>query len=276
MEVVFVILLLFIIYLLVDNNTVWLTKHILTFDELPEEFNGVKIIQLADLHKKTFGKNNKNLIKAVKKQLPDYILLCGDMVNRDCTDFTNIENLLNKLSEICPVYYSLGNHEIDMPANMKSKLFATAKSAGVTLLDNGVYTITKDKNAIQIAGISLFRENYRRKDTGYKNLRTYELSDLESAIGLKKEFTILLAHNPFFAKSYSRWGADLILSGHVHGGIIRLPLIGGLLSPERKFFPKYSKGIYTISSSYMSVSRGLGKLRIFNPPEIVLIELNKS
>ena len=149
MEVVFVILLLFIIYLLVDNNTVWLTKHILTFDELPEEFNGLRIIQLADLHKKTFGKNNKNLIKAVKKQSPDYILLCGDMVNRDCTDFTNIENLLNKLSEICPVYYSLGNHEIDMPANMKSKLFATAK-VRVLLYDNGVYTITKIKTLYKL------------------------------------------------------------------------------------------------------------------------------
>ena len=271
LEVVFVILLLFIIYLLVDNNTVWLTKHILTFDELPEEFNGLRIIQLADLHKKTFGKNNKNLIKAVKKQSPDYILLCGDMVNRDCTDFTNIENLLNKLSEICPVYYSLGNHEIDMPANMKSKLFATAKSAGVTLLDNGVYTITKDKNAIQIAGISLFRENYRRKDTGYKNLRTYELSDLESAIGLKKvyNFTCII----LFAKSYSRWGADLILSVCACG-IIRCHSSVDCF-PERKFFQSIQRNIHCFIILYVSIKRS-GKLRIFNPPEIVLIELNKS
>lgn len=273
MEVTFAILLLFILYHIIDNNVTWITKHNLIFDSLPKEFSGKKIIQLADLHTKTFGKNNNRLIKAVKKQMPDYILLCGDMVSRDCSEFTSLENLLCSLSEICPVYYSLGNHEIDMPAKKKTKLFATIKRANVTLLNNETNIIKIGGSFIQIAGISLFRENYRRKDTKYKNLKGYKLGDLEKAIGSRQGFTILLAHNPLFAKAYSEWGADLILSGHVHGGVIRLPLIGGLLSPERKFFPKYSKGTYTLSSSIISVSRGLGKLRIFNPPEIVMIEL---
>ncbi len=276
MEIALAILLLFFVYLIVDNNNLWITKQNLVFDTLPEEFDGVKIIQLADLHTKTFGKNNNRLIKAVKKQLPDYILLCGDMVSRDCTDFTAIENLLRSLAEICPVYYSLGNHEIDMSADMKSELFTAIKRASVTLLNNETNTIKKGKSSIRIVGASLLRENYRCKATGYKELRSYELSDLDNAIGSKQGFTILLAHNPFFAQTYFKWGAELILSGHVHGGVIRLPFIGGLLSPERKFFPKYSKGIYTRSSSSMSVSRGLGKLRIFNPPEIVLIKLNKT
>ena len=273
MEVAFAILLLFILYHIIDNNITWITKHSLIFDSLPKEFSGKKIIQLADLHTKTFGKNNNRLIKAVKKQMPDYILLCGDMVSRDCSEFTSLENLLCSLSEICPVYYSLGNHEIDMPEKKKTKLFATIKRANVTLLNNETNIIKIGGSFIQIAGISLFRENYRRRDTKYKNLKGYKLGDLEKAIGSRQGFTILLAHNPLFARAYSEWGADLILSGHVHGGVIRLPFIGGLLSPERKFFPKYSKGIYALSSSIISVSRGLGKLRIFNPPEIVMIEL---
>lgn len=276
MEIALAILLLFFVYLIVDNNNLWITKQNLFFDTLPEEFDGVKIIQLADLHTKTFGKNNKRLIKAVKNQSPNYILLCGDMVSRDCTNFSPIENLLCNLAEICPVYYSLGNHEIDMSAHMKSELFTAIKRANVTLLNNETNTIKKGKSSIRIVGASLLRENYRCKTAGYKKLRGYDLSDLDNAIGSKQGFTILLAHNPFFAQTYFKWGADLILSGHVHGGVIRLPFIGGLLSPERKFFPKYSKGIYNRSSSSMSVSRGLGKLRIFNPPEIVLIEMNKT
>lgn len=276
MEIALAILLLFFVYLIVDNNNLWITKQNLFFDTLPEEFDGVKIIQLADLHTKTFGKNNKRLIKAVKKQSPDYILLCGDMVSRDCTNFSAIENLLHSLTEICPVYYSLGNHEIDMSADIKSELFTAIKRANVTLLNNETNTIKKGNSSIRIVGASLLRENYRCKATGYKQLRGYDLSDLDNAIGSKQGFTLLLAHNPLFAQTYFKWGAELILSGHVHGGVIRLPFIGGLLSPERKFFPKYSKGIYNRSSSSMSVSRGLGKLRIFNPPEIVLIELNKT
>lgn len=86
----------------------------------------------------------------------------------------------------------------------------------------------------------------------------------------------LLAHSPFPAESYFAWGADLTLSGHVHGGIVRIPGIGGLLSPERKLFPKYSKGLYTKDGKYLYVNCGIGKLRLGNPPEVTMLELHSK
>ena len=109
----------------------------------------------------------------------------------------------------------------------------------------------------------------------YMNLTAYGNDSVNETLthllGTCRENTVLLAHNPLWFRSYAKWGAALTLSGHVHGGAVRLPLIGGLLSPERAFFPPYDKGYYTDGRHDMIVSGGLGKLRLFNPPEICLI-----
>lgn len=273
MKIAVIVFILLVIYGIIDNNIIWISKRRLKFKGLPDEFSGLRIVQLSDLHKKSFSKNNTRLIRAVKRQKPDYIILCGDMVNRDEKDFSVIKHLLEELSIICPVFYSLGNHEIDMRQEVKSELYSVIKDTGVVLLNNEEYMISRNGKMIKIVGISLYRQNYRIKKGVYKGLRSYTVRDMVNNVGTRQGFTILLAHNPFFFDAYAKWGADLILSGHVHGGVIRVPFVCGLLSPERKLFPKYSSGVYKKNSSVMLVSRGLGKIRLFNPPEVNIIEL---
>ncbi len=249
------------------------TKFRIVSDKINDKF---RIIQLSDLHKKTFGKNNIILIEKIQKIKPDFIFITGDMVSRSVTDLTDFKHFVSELLKIAPVYYSIGNHEKDIkrlnPSVYKEIMDFLKKN--VFLLDNSTQVITINNTCINVTGITIYQDCYK-KNGRYRNLRVLKSNDISDLIGEKKPgFNILLAHNPVFFDAYAEYGSDLILSGHVHGGCIRLPFIGGLLSPERKFFPKYSSGIYTNKKSSMIVSRGLGKFRLFNPPEIILIELS--
>ncbi len=235
----------------------------------------IRIVQLSDLHRKNFGINNKILINAVKNTAPDHIFITGDMISRDVTDLTDFKHLINELLKISPVCYSLGNHEKDLE-KIDQKLFFELVSIiknKCTLLDNSKTVIRAENNNIEVTGLTIFTECYKNNGS-YRNLRKLKTEDIEHLIGERSEnYCILLAHNPIFFDSYAEYGADLVLSGHVHGGCVRLPLIGAVLSPERKFFPKYSKGLYRKNNSSMIVSAGLGKFRMFNPPEITVIDI---
>lgn len=266
--IILAIIVIFIIYAYLDMERISIKRY--SFKTL----DNLKIIQLSDLHKKTFGKGNSKLINLIKKENPDVLVFTGDLISRTQTDFTNIENLIKEVCKFTRVYYILGNHELDMNQSTCKVLCNQLQSYGATLLDNESIYISRNT---KLWGLTVPIECYHDEKHGYKNLYSYLTSDLQSALQEpnSKDFNILLAHNPFFFDSYALWGADLTLCGHVHGGIVRLPMINGILSPERKLFPKYSGGMYSKDSSNMIVSRGLGKLRLFNPPEISVIELHK-
>ena len=232
----------------------------------------MKIVQIADLHKRIFGKNNEKLVQKIAKIKPDYIFLCGDMITRDCEDFRGLGDLLGALVKICPVFYAPGNHELEISEKFRWAFYKTVTENGVFYLENSTLIPDVLDRKVCIAGLTLRKENYRVNGK-YDALEPYTAADINAALGQKKNFTILIAHNPLFMDVYADWGADLVLSGHVHGGVVRLPFLGGLLSPERKFFPKYSAGIYREGGTVMSVTRGLGKFRLFNPPEIVVLEI---
>ena len=235
-----------------------------------------RIVQLSDLHKRKFGKNNINLINKIKELKPDLIFFTGDIIDRTITELTDFKHLIIEMFKIAPVYYSLGNHEKDLKKinpSMYNEIIKFLKT-NTFLLDNSSEKIIINNTTINITGITIYQDCYK-KNGRYKNLHVLESKDVTNLLGEKKTgFNILLAHNPIFFNAYSEYGPDLILSGHVHGGCIRIPFIGGVLSPERKFFPKYSSGIYHSKNSSMIVSRGLGKFRLFNPSEIILIELS--
>lgn len=126
---------------------------------------------------------------------------------------------------------------------------------------------------LYLAGADLAYGVYRDENRKFRNLQPYTAADLENDLGRRRGCTVLLAHNPLLLDSYAGWGADLVLCGHVHGGLVRLPFLGGVLSPERKFFPKYDKGLYEKDGTKMYVSGGIGKPRLCNPPEISVIHL---
>lgn len=249
---------------------------------LPEEFDGMRILHLSDLHAKDYGKNSRRLAALCEKLAPDVIAFTGDVFSRnDCGELLAARyELLKRLTRTAPVYYVIGNHEGDVPA--KTDIFCRElTAAGVNVLRNSCAKLCRDGAAINICGLELPQDCYVMPEGGYSRLRKLTVGDIEQRLGKSAagEFTLLLAHSPLQFKQYAEWGADVTLSGHIHGGVVRLFGVG-LLSPERKFFPKYTKGVYSLPSealhggrALMEVSAGLGKFRINNPESVTVCTL---
>ncbi len=247
-------------------------------ERLPEGFEGARVLHLSDLHSKTFGEMNGNLISSCEACRPDMIFFTGDLISRDenRSFFDAKLFLFEKLTAICDVYFVLGNHEQDNPANCKY-ICTRLERLGVKILKNKSSYICRNGDRIKVTGLRPSVKCYHTQN-GFCNLLPIDCEYVTRLVGEcdRDEFNILLSHNPFGFEGYAQWGADLVFSGHCHGGVIRLPLLGGLLSPERRFFPKYTKGTYFYDSSKMVVSAGLGKFRVNNPAEIVVCTLTKG
>ena len=236
------------------------------------------IAVLADLHNCQHGKNNEKLLQRIHEAGVDTILIPGDMVvKHNETESPKVQRVLAFLRALCrkyPVYYSPGNHEIRMADYDTYKTELT--HIGVRYSENKELFFADA--GIRIYGLDLplewYRENLPLSVTELGNFLNKTRADQ------RKHYTILLAHDPRFFEAYTTWGADLTVSGHVHGGILRLPFIGGVMSPYLRLFPKYDAGDYVRDGKHMIVSRGLGshhlKFRWFNPPELVIIKLKGS
>ena len=229
---------------------------------------GVCAVHISDLHKRTFGRDNRYLCERIKREKPDFILITGDLVTRDCCDFTTAEITLKRLCDIAPVFMIEGNHEQSIAPENKKKYYAMLNETDVILLKNSYSDITLSDRKIRIYGLCEPYETYKKNES-YHDLDDITADDINRYLGRCPDGEVwLMAHNPLHGRIYAEWGADYTFSGHVHGGALRLFGVG-ILSPERKFFPEFSKGIYTIGNMKLLVSAGLGKLRLFNPPEIV-------
>ena len=242
------------------------------FGNLPDGFDGCRLVVLGDLHSTYFGEKNETLLEAVRAQEPEYIFLVGDLVDafREVPG-GYVQETAAGLADIAPTYYVTGNHEWavgDVP-ELKKNL----ESQGVTVLSNQFVTLEQKKSHLVLAGID--------DPNGYADQKTPgELAE-EIRAGFEEPFWLLLAHrNNYFEREYSLLGADLVISGHGHGGLIRLPFTDGLLSVERTLFPSYTAGFYSANGGEVFVSRGLGNsgpsFRIFNRPEIAVLTLERE
>ncbi|MDF2800345.1 MAG: putative phosphohydrolase [Anaerocolumna sp.] len=280
-QVIVAIILLFLLIEFIRNQFPKKVFYKIHSVNLPEAFNGYKIAVLADLHNKSFGKNNERLIKQMKELKPDIILIAGDLlVRKQPRKFDVALILLKELSKICPIYYGLGNHEQSIMSDDKKSPVGYAdfvnkvRKMGIIFLDNESIIIKRKSKQICITGLSIEKMFFQK----FKLPPMPEVY-LQNLVGfLNKEcYNILIAHNPTYFERYISLGADLTVSGHLHGGVIRLPFLGGMLSPQYRFFPDYDGGRYEKDSKTMLVSRGLGghtiKFRIFNRPEIVVVTL---
>lgn len=257
----------------------------LPFKNLPPSFHKKRIVFLTDLHGKIYGNENETLLEKIREKSPDYILIGGDSVvggvsrkgkvRKDSKPSIQISlDLIGRLVKEYPVYYAMGNHEEKLEKSLLKEYNERLKKLGVILLDNQkaeLFSETGDK--IFIYGLSLGKKFYPKG-----RREKMDLEDIFRKIGRKeREFSILLAHSPVYFGTYMEWGADLVLSGHLHGGIMRLPFLGGVIGPDFFLFPKYSGGIYGRKEGRMVVSCGLGMhtipIRIFNPPEITVVDL---
>jgi len=234
--------------------------------------NTLKVAHIADLHKKRFGRGNVRLCERVKAESPDMIIISGDIVSRTQKDLSAVRSALEQFCRIAPVYMIFGNHEQSLPEEKRRELLRAIAESGAVLLRNDSISVNIRGRSMNIHGLEPSYSTYKKNDS-YRDLDVITLADMERLLGKCPEGeNLLIAHNPFFGEVYAEWGADYIMSGHIHGGAVRIFGVG-LLSPERRFFPKNSKGIYTIGKAKLLVSAGLGKLRLFNPPEIVTYEL---
>lgn len=270
---VFIIIFIYLgIFFYYQNNFIKVTSLQIKSKEIPQEFIGYKILHLSDLHNKSFGKNQKNLVEEIRKIKPDLIVFTGDIIDRRRYDEKPSLLLMNEIIKIAPVYYVTGNHEIW--SGKFDSLEKKLKDTGVNILRNEQKAIRKGESEIHLIGIDdpAVSSSYNMED---------EIIDkeIQETIGKKynEEYKILLSHRPEKFHIYSKNNLDLILCGHAHGGQIRLPFIGGIIAPNQGFFPKYTSGVYEEEKSTMIVSRGLGNslvpFRIFNRPEIVVITL---
>lgn len=257
-----------------------ITYHI-NSPKIPKAFDGFRILHLSDLHSACFGKGNQKLLAAAGRARPDIIVMTGDMVNGSDKPFPGFLRLAGNLARKWPSYYVLGNHEQTLTDRLKEPLLSDVKKAGVRLLSNDYCALDRNGAQIRLYGMHFHMRYYRDFHHDYDRHAHFTAEDLKELVGPapKDSYNILLTHNPLFFPSYAKWGADLTLSGHIHGGIIRLPVLGGLLSPECRFFPKYDGGLFADGGRCLEVSRGLGNnfaWRVNNPPELPLLVLHSK
>lgn len=255
-----------------DSNRFHVVHYDLQSNKIKKDFHFVFI---SDLHDKQYGKGNVRLLQAIEECLPDAILIGGDILTaKPGRDTGRAAEFVERLAEKYPLYYANGNHEqrLDLyPENYgdMGRIYENRLAeAGIVRLVNR--DVMADGYGVNIVGCEIDREYYKR-------FRRVPMPDdyLSELLPKRQDalFTILLAHNPVYFQNYSRWGADLTLSGHIHGGVVRLPFLGGVIGTDFRFFPRYDGGIFREDGKCMIVSRGLGAhtipFRLFNPAELV-------
>lgn len=260
-----------LIWLLWANSSPAATQVTVASGALPEAFEGFKIAHVSDLHNAVFGRKNEKLLSLIRAAKPDIIAITGDLIDSRHTDIDSALAFVEAAAEIAPVYYVTGNHEsrLDFDA-IEPRLIA----AGARVLRNEAEYIEHGGERIRLAGID--DPSFIRTGGTAEERAAAELEQLGDGGGT---FTVLLAHRPELVEVYAEYGAGLVLSGHAHGGQVRLPLLGGLYAPGQGLLPEYDSGLYSLGETQMVVSRGLGNsvapLRVNNRPELVIVTLSR-
>lgn len=239
----------------------------------------IRIVQLTDLHNSEFGDGNSRLVRKVARQEPDLILITGDLLNlsEERTDIA--EELITGLCEIAPVYVSYGNHEVGYEGNYGADLQTVYTAAGATVLEFDWEDVEVNGQILRLGGLYGYclPEKYEETGEARKNECDY-LRDFQDT----ERYTVLLCHMPVSWIQYGSlesWNVDCVLSGHVHGGQVRLPWIGGLWAPDQGWFPGRECGLYWSEDGrrVMVLSRGLGNTerlpRLNNVPEVLVLDL---
>lgn len=259
-----------------QNNGVELTRIRVGSEALPPSFDGFRILQISDLHNKAFGKEQKPLAGWMRRAAPDVVVITGDLIDSRHPGRRAAMECIKAALALAPVYYVPGNHEAR--SEEYPELRTELLQAGVQLLEDRKALLKRGEEELVLAGV---RDPRFWQQSG--EIREWKsdcfVEQLET-LCREPRFTVLLAHQPGYLPAYVQAGADVVLCGHVHGGVVRLPGIGGVFGPDRRFFPRYDAGLYQMGNTQMAVSRGLGgsvlPQRLFNRPELVLVTLHRN
>ena len=254
-----------IAFLKMNNEYIVTTEYTLSSEEIPQSFDGFKIVQVSDLHDGLFGEGNSRLIAKVAAQKPDVIFITGDVIDSRRYDLQQSLEAVEQLVALAPTYFVTGNHEV--ATNNLTTIYNELELLGVHTLKNESTQLTKGDASITIAGLE-------------DPLMGYDVEhQLQNMMTSAEDFVLLLSHRPELFDFYVKAGADVVFAGHAHGGQIRIPfLLDGMFSPGQGWMPEYTAGVYEQQSTQMFVSRGLGnsafQQRLFNLPEVVSVTLS--
>lgn len=258
-------LILFIFFLLQQNFTLQREAVSLSSAKLPPAFSGLRIVQISDLHGRSFGKEHRLLLSAVAEASPDLICVTGDFFEEQ-TELLSLKPLVQGLCRIAPTFYVTGNHEWQRKDLMRC--LELLEQWGACVLRNEYRLLQRGTSRILIAGVDDPCGPYDQKtpEMLMTEIREREGEDI---------FVLMLDHRNDRLSLWAALGADLVLSGHCHGGVIRLPLVGGLIGTDRSLFPDYDAGLYRQGDTQLYVSRGMGfPLRLFNRPHLPVFTLH--
>lgn len=256
-----------------DNTSLQLTTYQISDQKIPTEFHGYRIAQISDLHNAKFGENSAELVALLAENAPDIIVFTGDQIDARKLDMDLVLDFARQAVQIAPCYLVTGNHESSITQIRRFK--TSLEAAGVIVLEDEVTELSRSGAVIDLIGLEEpnMTPNYYIYNCNEKDALDHTLMEMDRD---RDRYSILIAHHPEYFYVYERNDIDLALCGHVHGGQIRLNG-RGLIGPNKKLFPEYDAGIYTIKDATMVLSRGLGNSlfpwRINNPPEVVMVEL---
>ena len=257
-------------FLLWGNCSLQTTETALVSPALPPAFDGLRIVELADLHGRVFGRGSRRLLAAVRRAEPDPICIDGDLFDEH-TDLAMLPPLLRGLCAIAPVYYVTGNHEWRVPG--LRGILAQMRACGVTVLQDDWRVLRRGEDALIVAGTDDPCGPAERKTPAEL------IADIRAEAG-EAAFLLLLAHRNDQLPQWSALGVQAVLAGHCHGGVVRLPFVGGLFGTDRRLFPAWDAGLYRQGETALYVSRGLGytnvHFRLFNRPEVAVIVLRRG
>ena len=260
-------------WLLWDNRRLDVTGYDVVLDELPAAADGLRIAQISDLHAAEFGTFQDRVVAATTAAQPDLIALTGDLIDYRTTQLDGVLSVTERLQSIAPTYFVLGNHEADSP--LMEELITGLEARGITVLRDEAVEVRIAGIELMVAGIDDPRVRAAAGES------PQDATAVLSGLDLPEDgTTVLLAHRPEQLGSYTGTGADLVLSGHAHGGQVRIPGAGGLYAPHQGLFPRLSGGVHEWQGTTMVISRGLGNsiagVRVNNPRELVIVELRSS
>ena len=275
--VIAVILVVLVWIMLYDSNR-FVVRHYSLRDQRIKK--PVKAVVLADLHNKRYGKENECLLQAIDEIRPDMILIAGDILTaKPKASLETAVDLLTQLAGKYPIYYGNGNHEHRLklyPENYGDM----AERYEEALQKIGIRRLVNEHTVLEESGICIYGSEIDKLYYKRFGIQPMDPEYLKSLLGQPsaEKYTILIAHNPDYFPKYADWGADLVLAGHVHGGMVRVPIWGkGVVSPNVRLFPKYDGGEFTLGKTRMLLSRGLGMhtipIRLFNPGEVLEVDL---
>lgn len=258
----FLLLSMILLFIWYQNNHLVITTYDYKSSKISSDANKFSIVQISDLHNASFGRNNKKLIDSIEGLAPDIVVITGDIVDSNHTNISIAIKFVDEVAKKYHVYYVTGNHEYWLDETERKELFVGIEDAGAVIVDNENISIDTDMGSVTLIGLD---DN---------NLHDGTLRSMIEECK-ENELTIVLAHEPQYIDQYGNAGADLVLTGHAHGGQMILPFIGPLIAPDQGFMPEYTAGQFEKNNTTMYISRGLGNsvipVRLFNYPEIVCI-----